>query len=898
MVRCVDISSANCRTFKLNGPALGLLTLSVLLTSTRADDAAETEVIEIEPSYEICKKGGKGLFLPAGGWAEDGNPEDYEGFPQYFMSVAYFFGLIWLFMAVGIIADIFMDAIEEITSAEKEYAMKDGSRKVFKVWNPTVANLTLMALGSSAPEILLSVLEILNNSFYAGDLGPSTIVGSAAFNLFVIIAVCVIAIPAGPDPENPDGRKIADLNVFTVTGFFSVFAYVWLLFILMVTGSQMCSFVEGLITFLLFPILVSLAYAADKGLFSKRPDLQAKIIPGEVNEKGIIADELVPLSTELTQDRAAELLAKLNTSDLSPKEAAALVRDLNLKSKGPPSRALLRRQAIRQLCGGKRVVAKRAAPGLVKKYQKGDSKPTVFFGDEAGNITTKYGVLENDGVAKLTVCRIPAKSEMTIEYETADIAGEAEAGADYKSKKGTLKFKKGEETQVIEIEILNDDEVEKDERFLVKLSKCSDATVDMGPSGEVAAEVTIIDDDEPGEIGMAATTDEEVVVIAKEGTERATVVVRRFNGSKGKIECSYATSQAKSVKDGETIAIMNADFTPVSGSLVFEATEMEKEITIPVIDSKSQDEKRAAFMVTIKDVKGPVAERSCTTGNLSAKVVVVSEHENNKAIIAEVMKMNEADEEKFNGEPTTWMGQFSEAFEMELEDDQETADTFTFVMHWITVPWKLLFATCPPAHYYGGIPCFFWSLSYVGLVTGFIGDLASLFGCSLGMPDSTTAITFVALGTSLPDTFASKTAAESDDTADAAVGNVTGSNAVNVFLGIGLPWMIAAARWEFGDVDEKETAKWAGKYKDNKILMKAYEDNNFEVPGFAVETGSLGGSVALFSFCACCCFALLVYRRKTYGMELGGPEEPAKKHAIFLVCLWLTYVVGSIILAD
>jgi solute carrier family 8 (sodium/calcium exchanger) len=27
------------------------------------------------------------------------------------------------------------------------------------VWNPTVANLTLMALGSSAPEILLSVIE-------------------------------------------------------------------------------------------------------------------------------------------------------------------------------------------------------------------------------------------------------------------------------------------------------------------------------------------------------------------------------------------------------------------------------------------------------------------------------------------------------------------------------------------------------------------------------------------------------------------------------------------------------------------------------------------------------------------------------------------------------------------
>ena len=30
-----------------------------------------------------------------------------------------------------------------------------------EVWNDTVANLTLMALGSSAPEILLAVIELL-----------------------------------------------------------------------------------------------------------------------------------------------------------------------------------------------------------------------------------------------------------------------------------------------------------------------------------------------------------------------------------------------------------------------------------------------------------------------------------------------------------------------------------------------------------------------------------------------------------------------------------------------------------------------------------------------------------------------------------------------------------------
>lgn len=44
----------------------------------------------------------------------------------------------------------------------------------------------------------------------------------------------------------------------------------------------------------------------------------------------------------------------------------------------------------------------------------------------------------------------------------------------------------------------------------------------------------------------------------------------------------------------------------------------------------------------------------------------------------------------------------------------------------------------------------------------------------------------------LSDTFASKVAAIQDKYADASVGNVTGSNAVNVFLGIGVAWTIAA----------------------------------------------------------------------------------------------------------
>lgn len=66
------------------------------------------------------------------------------------------------------------------------------------VWNPTIANLTLMALGSSAPEILLSVIETVTNlGSEPGELGPATIVGSAAFNLMVISGVSIACIPTG-----------------------------------------------------------------------------------------------------------------------------------------------------------------------------------------------------------------------------------------------------------------------------------------------------------------------------------------------------------------------------------------------------------------------------------------------------------------------------------------------------------------------------------------------------------------------------------------------------------------------------------------------------------------------------------------------------------------------------
>ena len=52
------------------------------------------------------------------------------------------------------------------------------------------------------------------------------------------------------------------------------------------------------------------------------------------------------------------------------------------------------------------------------------------------------------------------------------------------------------------------------------------------------------------------------------------------------------------------------------------------------------------------------------------------------------------------------------------------------------------------------------SLAMIGVVTAIVAEFATLFGCVLGIDAGITAITLVALGTSLPDTFASMAAAQ------------------------------------------------------------------------------------------------------------------------------------------
>ncbi|XP_009697883.1 PREDICTED: sodium/calcium exchanger 1-like, partial [Cariama cristata] len=220
----------------------------------------------------------------------------------------------------------------------------------------------------------------------------------------------------------------------------------------------------------------------------------------------------------------------------------------------------------------------------------------------------------------------------------------------------------------------------------------------------------------------------------------------------------------------------------------------------------------------------------------------------------------------------SWREQFIEAITVsagEDDDDDECGEEklpscFDYVMHFLTVFWKVLFAFVPPTDYWNGWACFVVSILMIGLLTAFIGDLASHFGCTIGLKDSVTAVVFVALGTSVPDTFASKVAATQDQYADASIGNVTGSNAVNVFLGIGVAWSIAA------------------------IYHAAHGQ------AFQVSPGTLAFSVTLFTIFAFISVGVLLYRRRPeIGGELGGPRTSKLLTSSLFILLWLLYIFFS-----
>ncbi|KAM9811965.1 sodium/calcium exchanger 2b [Syngnathus typhle] len=881
---------------------------------------------------------------------------------QIARAVVYFVSLMYMFLGVSIIADRFMASIEVITSQEKEVTitMPNGETSVatVRIWNETVSNLTLMALGSSAPEILLSVIEVCGHEFRAGELGPGTIVGSAAFNMFVIIAICVWVIPEG------QVRKIKHLRVFFITAFWSIFAYIWLYLILSVMSPGVVEVWEALVTLLYFPVCVILAWIADRRLLfykymgkryraDKRHgivvEMEGDLTPNKGGMEMIGDSKLQPcggsvvpaenhgvdgsagnnvgaatagsLSTGVggTLPNSNSALVNMETSrelDESRKEVIRILKEL--KQKYPDkeldqlmelanyyallhqqkSRAFYRIQATRMMIGAGNVLKKHAADHARRAVVTDEEAPEDDDLDECSRISFQSAhsqCMENCGILTLAVVCQGGLGENTfyVDYRTED--GSANAGSDYEYSEGTLVFKPGETRKEIKVGIIDDDIFEEDEHFFVRLLnlRVGDAEgmfesdeAGAAPKGRLVeplvATVTILDDDHAG----IFTFSERMVRISESvGTMEVTVV--RNSGARGTVILPYHT-EAGTAKAGE-------DFEDAQGELEFTNDQTTQTLQVRIIDDEEY-EKHENFFIVLEEprwlkrgISALLLSQEGSEGQLSAEEEEARRiAEMGKPILGEHSRLEVVIEESYEFKSTvdklikktnlalvigthSWREQFVEAVTVSAGDDDEEEgreerlpSCYDYVMHFLTVFWKVLFACVPPTEYWNGWACFMVSISVIGLLTAIIGDLASHFGCTVGLRDSVTAVVFVALGTSIPDTFASKVAAVQDQHADASVGNVTGSNAVNVFLGIGVAWSVAAIYW---------------KSKGKEFLVKP---------------GSLAFSVTLFTVFAFICMGVLLFRRRpSIGGELGGSRQSRILTSLLFLGLWFLYILFS-----
>uniref|UniRef100_A0A4W6E330 Solute carrier family 8 member 1a n=1 Tax=Lates calcarifer TaxID=8187 RepID=A0A4W6E330_LATCA len=860
----------------------------------------------------------EGVILPV--WKPD-NPAFTDRLAR---ATIYFVGLAYMFLGVSIIADRFMASIEVITSQERQITIKKPNGEkittTVRIWNETVSNLTLMALGSSAPEILLSVVEVCGHNFNAGELGPNTIVGSAAFNMFVIIGLCVSVIPEG------ETRKVKHLRVFFVTATWSVFAYTWLYLILAVFSPGVVEIWEGLLTLFFFPICVGFAYVADRRLLFYKymykryragkqkgmiietegePELPSKVdieMDGKMLNShreefmdGEMGSDVRELDEEEARREVARILKELKQKH-PDKEMEQLMELANYQvlSQQQKSRAFYRCQATRIMTGAGNILKKHAAD-QAKRATQHDICSEVSVNNFSSKVffdPGTYQCLENCGSVALNVVRHGGDltSTVSVDYRTED--GTANAGSDYQFTEGTIVFKPGETEKEIRIDIIDDDIFEEDEHFLVHLSnvkvisegadsethKANHVDVLAGLGLPCTATVTIFDDDHAG-----IFTFEEPVVTVSESVGVMEVKVVRTSGARGVVVVPYKTIEGTAKGGGE-------DFEDTHGVLEFENDEILKTISVRIVDHEEYD-KQASFYIELQE---PYWNRRRWTEEGGEEVLTKKEEEERRIaemgrpMLGEHVKLEVIVEESYEFKSTvdklikktnlalligtnSWREQFVEAITVSSGDDddddcgqEKLPSCFDYVMHFLTVFWKLLFAFVPPTDYWNGWACFVVSISVIGLLTAVIGDLASHFGCTVGLKDSVTAVVFVALGTSVPDTFASKVAAIQDQYADASIGNVTGSNAVNVFLGIGVAWSIAAI-YHYSKGQE-----------------------------FRVDPGTLAFSVTLFTIFAFICIAVLIYRRRPeIGGELGGPRIPKILTTCLFFSLWLMYIVFS-----
>jgi solute carrier family 8 (sodium/calcium exchanger) len=283
--------------------------------------------------------------------------------------------------------------------------------------------------------------------------------------------------------------------------------------------------------------------------------------------------------------------------------------------------------------------------------------------------------------------------------------------------------------------------------------------------------------------------------------EKVPITIVRKEGSDGNISCMIETEP---LSQPTGCAREFEDYLPKHDKVSFDHNENEKVVYIDIIPEQSKEKKNATKKVDdggesseddedlvfkVKITSPCPEEVKISSKNVCFVHIVKSNDENLQDEQAKLLEFYLSQKED------TWGGLFKKAVSLGPQIDQDDliindVSMSEALTHFVSITWKVAFAFVPPPNYWKGKAAFIVALTFIGICTAIVGEFAKLLGCELGIDDSITAITIVALGTSLPDTFASMTAAKQSESADSAIGNITGSNSVNVFLGLGLPWVI------------------------------------------------------------------------------------------------------------
>ncbi|XP_062143312.1 magnesium/proton exchanger isoform X2 [Alnus glutinosa] len=216
-----------------------------------------------------------------------------------------------------------------------------------------------------------------------------------------------------------------------------------------------------------------------------------------------------------------------------------------------------------------------------------------------------------------------------------------------------------------------------------------------------------------------------------------------------------------------------------------------------------------------------------------------------------------------------WKQQFVDSLTLESTESRKLNNVYLRLarVSWqlLLVPWRLLFAFVPPYQIVHGWIAFICSLLFISGIAYIVTKLTDLISCVTGINAYVIAFTALASGTSWPDLVASKIAAERQTTADSAIANITCSNSVNIYVGIGIPWLI-----------------------DTAYNFIAYRE-----PLQIKNAEGLSFSLLVFFCTSVGCIGVLVFRRQTLGAELGGPRHWAWITCVYFMLLWIIFVVLS-----